>query len=566
MSVKRRPQLGIETAAALIGTAFSAILPVLTAMNAGPLWRDEINTLNLARMPSVGDIWHNLQFESCPLLWPLLVHACYIMGLTDTDMGIRVLGLAIGLLFLTSLWLGLRWIGGRAPTLSIALLGGLPALIFVVGANRAYGLASCLLVLSFGRIWRVLESPTKSQILSAGFICLLFAQCVYYDVIFLGAMLAAAALVAIRRQQWKILCAMTGIGLVAGASLFVYFPIVQRVPEYLPFWRSPFFSGVTVWNGLRDALAAHSSANPDGANGPQLWIWIGLLLAGIIVAVVMQRTLVHQTPKPEAGSKGVSPQRSDLALFCVSSMVLGIIGYIGFLLKLQFFLQPWYYVEILILCAISLDGILTASWPALHPWGLIRIGFLVMMLTVSAGPAWAEAHTRRSNLDVVGAFLSQNASAGDLIVIQDAWEGITFNRYYRGRAQWLSVPPIDSHELHRIDLVIAKMNEPEAMTPVLRAIINTLTSGHHVWLVGSIPIARWQDAPPGPTPLPPGPSEMPTGWWMGSYLSWWNQQVTTLLLDHAQQEKAETIAAPGSVNHFEDVSVVRFAGYKPGTE
>ena len=566
MSVKRILKPGPETVAALIGTVFSTILLVLTATNAGPLWRDEINTFNLARMPSFRDIWHNLQFDSCPLLWPLLVRGCGMWGLTGCDMGIRILGLGIGLFFLISLWLCQRWIGGRAPILSIALLGGLPAFIFVVGANRAYGLAGCLLVFSFGKIWQLLESPTESRILSAGFICLLFAQCVYYDVIFLGAMLAAGALIAIRRQQWKILWTMASIGLVAGASLLIYLPIIHRVPEYLPFCRSPFFEATTLWNGLVDALAARSSANPDGPNGPQIWIWIALLLAGIIVAVIMQRTRVRQTPKLEIASTSANPQRSDLALFCVTSMVLAIIGYSGFLLKLQFFLQPWYYVEILILWAISLDGILSASWPALRPWGLVRIGFLAMMMILNAGSAWAEAHTRRSNLDVAAAFLSHNASASDLIVVQDAWEGITFNRYYRGRAQWLSVPPIDSHEVHRIDLVIAEMNEPEAMTPVLRAITNTLTSGHHVWLVGSIPIVRWQDAPPGPTPLPPRPSEMPTRWWMGSYLSWWNQQATTLLLDHAQQEKAEAIAAPGPVNRFEDVSVVRFTGYKLGTE
>jgi hypothetical protein len=564
MSLKRIPKPGTETAAALIGTAFSAMLLVLTAMNAGPLWRDETNTFNLAHMPSLRDIWRNLPFESCPLLWPLLVRGCGMLGLTDGDMGIRILGLGIGLFFLTSLWLCQRWIGGRTPILSIALLGGLPAFIFIVGANRAYGLAGCLLVLSFGKIWRVLESPTKSRILSAGFICLLFAQCIYYDVIFIGAMLAGGGLVAIRRQQWKILWTMAGIGLVAGVSLFIYLPIIHR--EYLSFIASPFFDAATLWNGLGDALAARSSANPHGVNGPQIWIWIGLLLAGIIVAVIMQRTRVRQTPKPEVASKCANPERSDLALFCLTSVVLGIIGYIGFLLKLQFFMQPWYYVEILILCAISLDGILSASWPALRPWGLVRIGFLMVMMILNAGPAWAEAHTRRSNLDVVAAFLSHNASAGDLIVVQETWEGITFNRYYRGQAQWLSVPPIDSHEVHRMDLVMAEMNQPEAMTPVLRAISNTLTSGHRVWLVGSIPIARSQDAPPGPTPLPPRPPEMPTGWWLGSYLYWWNQQVTTLMLDHAEQEKTETIAAPGPVNHFEDVSVVRFTGYKPGTE
>jgi hypothetical protein len=59
---------------------------------------------------------------------------------------------------------------------------------------------------------------------------------------------------------------------------------------------------------------------------------------------------------------------------------------------------------------------------------------------------------------------------------------------------------------------------------------------------------------------------MPTRWWLGSYLSWWNQQIITLLLDHAQQENAQTIVAPAAVNHFEDVSVVSFTGYKPGAE
>jgi uncharacterized membrane protein len=205
MSLKRLPKSGTEIAAALIGTAFSSILLVLAAMNAGPLWRDETNTFNLAHMPSLGDIWHNMQFDSCPLLWPLLVRGCGMLGLTNGDMGIRILGLGIGLFFLTSLWLCQRWIGGRTPILSIALLGGLPAFIFIVGANRAYGLAGCLLVLSFGKIWRVLESPTRSRIFSAGFISLLFAQCVYYDVIFLGELFAAVAMVVFRQKRWKIL-------------------------------------------------------------------------------------------------------------------------------------------------------------------------------------------------------------------------------------------------------------------------------------------------------------------------------------------------------------------------
>src|ERR1700758_2055496 len=101
MSLKVLPKLGIETAATLIGTAFSAILLVLTAMNAGPLWRDETGTFNLAHMSSLRDIWHNLPIDSFPLLWPLFVRGCGMLGMADSDMGIRLLGLGIGLFFLT---------------------------------------------------------------------------------------------------------------------------------------------------------------------------------------------------------------------------------------------------------------------------------------------------------------------------------------------------------------------------------------------------------------------------------------------------------------------------------
>src|SRR5947199_5275047 len=129
MPVKRIPKPALEAAVALIGSVFSAILLVLTAMHAGPLWRDETSTFNLAHMASLRDVWHNLQFDSYPLLWPLMVRACGTFGLTDGDTAMRILGLGVGLFCLTSLWLCQRWIGGQAPILSIALLGGLPAFI-----------------------------------------------------------------------------------------------------------------------------------------------------------------------------------------------------------------------------------------------------------------------------------------------------------------------------------------------------------------------------------------------------------------------------------------------------
>ena len=100
----RWPRLGAEPAVALVGTAFSALLLVLTALYAGPLWRDETNSLNVAQMPSLKELWHNLPFESFPPLWLLLLRGCCFLGLADSDAGIRVLGLYVGLFFLILLW------------------------------------------------------------------------------------------------------------------------------------------------------------------------------------------------------------------------------------------------------------------------------------------------------------------------------------------------------------------------------------------------------------------------------------------------------------------------------
>jgi uncharacterized membrane protein YsdA (DUF1294 family) len=542
MSLKRLPKLGAETAVALVGTAFSAMLLVLMALYAGPLWRDETNTINVAQMPSLTELWNNMPFESFPPLWPLLLRGCGFLGLAGSDASIR----DVGLFFLASLWLCSRWMGCRAPILSIGLLGSLPAFIFIVGANRAYGLASGLLVLSFGMVWRMVESPSRSRVLSAGLTCILFAHCVYYDAGFLCAMLTGAALVVIRRRQWKTLGALAGIGTVAVTSMAMYLPIIRRGSAYVPMIQEPFFNFSILWHKLGEALAAQSSARLPQFDGPEIWLWVVLLLGGSVVALMLQRARKHQTQNQEAAATVAARGRADLALFCVVSMVFGIGGYMAFLLRLHFLTQTWYYIEMLCLCAISLDGILGANWPALRPWGWLRIGFMVVVMTWSARSAWEEAHTRRSNVDLIAAVLEKKASKGDLIVVESAWEGITFDRYYRGQVHWVTVPPIDSHKVHRNDLVLERLHQRDPMAPVLREITDTLRGSNSVWVVGNMAIMH---------PKQPPPPGMPVIWY-------WSAEVMVHLRGHASKEQILELSVNGPVSAFENLPVVRFSGYK----
>lgn len=558
-SRSRIPKLGAESALALAGTVFFISLLVLTAMNAGPLWRDEANTANVAQMPSLHELWHNLIFESFPPLWPLLVRGCALLGLAGSDVSIRILGLYAGLAFLSSLWLVARWMGCRAPILSLGLLGSLPAFIFIIGANRAYGLASCLLVLSFGTIWRVVEVPSRARFLLAGFTCLLFAHCVHYDAIFLAAMLTGGGVVLLRRRQWKTLGALALIGVICAGSMLIYEPLIYRPmrhqgPGFVQMMQIPSFDFSALWDKLGNALTARSSGEL-GPNGPEVWLWVALLLGGTVVALMMQRARERQTRDQVAAAVVPVGNRADLALFCFVSMVLGVAGHVAFLLHVRFPTQSWYYMEMLCLCAISLDGLLGASWRALRPWGLLRMGLMLATLGWGARSTWTEAHTRRSNLDLIAAVLNKNAAKEDLIVVETVWEGITFNRYYHGQTQWVTVPPVDSHLVHRTDLVFEKMNEPEPMAPVVRGITDTLRSGHTVWLVGTL------TAVPSVPPPAAGSAK-----WYRSCFYYWEAQVSGVLLDHALREQILEIPAGGPVNCLENLPLIQFAGYKSGPD
>jgi len=553
----RLPKPGAEVLATLGGTLLAATLLVLAAMNVGPLWRDEVNSANVAQMPSLHALWHNLSFESFPLLWLLLLRGWAFLGLADSDAGIRVLGLYVGLFFLVSLWLCARWTRCRAPILSIALLGFLPAFIFIIDSNRAYGLASCLLVLCFGMIWRVVEFPSRARVLWAGLSCILFVQCVYYDVIFLAAMLAGAGLVALRLRRWKTLGILIGIGAVSVGSLAIYHAMFHRGTPTTGLIEAPSFGFSTLWNQLGDTVTLRSSGE-YGHNGPEIWYWIALVSGGLVVALILQRTYHSQLPPAAATAVPILPAPADLALFCAVTLVLGVLGLFAFLLHLRYLTQSWYYIEMLCLCAVSLDGLLGANWPALRPWGWLRLGFLVFMMGWGAKPAWAEAHTRRSNVDLIAKILDKNAADGDLILVSAAWEGITFNRYYHGLAHWMTVPPIDSHLVHRNDLVVEKINQERnhqyPMAPVLQAVTTALQSSNAVWVVGNLPVGR-----------PGSPPAGKMAGWFGAYIIYWGQQVSTALTDHAIQEQVLNLHA-GPVCFLENLPVIRFTGYKPAPD
>jgi len=63
-----------ERALALATTVVAVALHVRLFLSAGPLWRDEINTVVVATQPTLARVWDRLEGESFPLLPYDLLH------------------------------------------------------------------------------------------------------------------------------------------------------------------------------------------------------------------------------------------------------------------------------------------------------------------------------------------------------------------------------------------------------------------------------------------------------------------------------------------------------------
>ena len=68
------PVLGhFNWAIAALVTLCAVYLHALFFLNAGGLWRDEVDLVNLSLLPSVSEVWQNLPHDSSPILMHLAV-------------------------------------------------------------------------------------------------------------------------------------------------------------------------------------------------------------------------------------------------------------------------------------------------------------------------------------------------------------------------------------------------------------------------------------------------------------------------------------------------------------
>jgi hypothetical protein len=508
----------------------------------GGLWRDEANSVQVATLPTVREVWRCLEFDSFPILFFGVLRAWTAVFGADNDAALRAFGFAIGLGVLTALGLNARTIGARWPVLSLALVGLNPMLIRYGDSTRAYGLGILLLLLTFWSFWRLVDSrsfPDYTKILSTALLAVLSVQGLYYNSVLLLAICAGAIAVAIRLKAWRTVVIILLIGLIAAISLLPYLPMIRRMHEWTFLVNYP-VDLAWLWRRIGEVTG---SPDPLG-----VWLWAGLFVIGFVVIVGFGFTCSIPTP----------------VLYAGVTCLVAIPAYAVFLRVLSYYTQPWYYITLTILAASTFD-VIFGAWGDERTISKIlrglRLFIAVGVVCLAALPAWEEMPTRHTNVDLVAQKLRSDATKDDLIVTSHWQYAVSLYRYYHGPAGIMTLPAIDDHRFHRYDLALKQMKAPEPFRPASTRMEKVLRGGHKLFVVGGLP-------PPRPDLPPPAVSlgyRGPDGTWSGgNYDAVWPVLAGYFVHSHAVHCTQVPVPVPnrGRVQRHEHLALTVVEGWR----
>lgn len=527
----------IQRAEWIVGLSITLTLVVahiIFWVHAGALWRDEINTLNVATQPTLRQFWTYLKWDSCPPLWPSLLRLWAGSESGSPDLRLRILGMIVGLSVLGALWWNARQTAKAVPLCSMVMLAASPTMILYGDSLRAYGLGTALMVVMIGMIWKVVDRPTPTRIILATLVSVLSVHTLYYNSVLLFALCTAGAIVGWRRADWKRPFVLLGMGFVCALS--IYLPYHERIAGTYE-WSMTLKIPINVpWLLFK----FHNTVQSSGAY--ITWVWFGLLIVSIHFCFRQQ--LCSET--------NLDSNEKDLSLFIGTALVLGVTCYLSFLLALSYITEPWYYISIMGYMAALFDVATHLLVRSNQRWRIGRLGFVSIVAILISTNVYNAIQTRQTNVDLIAERLMEATHRDDLIVVSPWYLGITFMRYYKGQTPWITLPLIDDHLVDRRDLIKQRMTERDASKPFLERVASTLNSGHNVWFVGK---ELYLSAGPFPRELPP-PPEKPSDWLEWPHIRFWMYQTARLFQTLPVNIQQINIAVPCSVNRYENLDLL----------
>src|SRR6266480_139622 len=537
----------MEWVVALLLSATVLFFIIARTVNAGALWRDECDSLQLARMPTFADLLEHLHFTAFPILFPTTVRT-YTTLFGTTDIALRCFGLAVGILFLGAAWFQSRILNCGAPLVLPALIG-LNVNFLAAGLwLRGYGLGIVLLILAFALTGKFLLQPNARALMVVFLACLASMQCLFFNAVLVVAIVLAASAVLLIRRQWKWMWLLLGVAAVCGLT---YLPYIWKIYSSTITWavvvQTPFswewlMRGFLAACGERELVGAIISARDFEVTRELTFVlfcravlWRSIMLL-CIIAGLWRLKIVWNTDRT---------RERDMLLFALLVVPMGILAHFGFLRLMQNIIMQRYHLAVISLVAAA-ASLIAANISSYYWIYFGRIALVLMAMTMLPFAPWGKLHERKSNIDIVAQRVEADARRSDLIVVNDAQLGISFNRYYHGAKRWITVPDIADHRIHRYDLMQKKMTEFFPLDDVKKDITATLKYGNRVWIVGIIgkPLERSE------TLLTPAPDPQ-FGWQLPFYINAWSRELGTFLRRHAGRVNP-IVRKEKSVSDWED--------------
>jgi hypothetical protein len=519
-------------------------LHVIAAVSAGALWRDEANSIGLATLPGVADVWKNLQYDSFPMLWILIVRFLASLVGPMNDPAFRVFGFLVGVAIVGALWLNAWTFRRSVPLLSLALLALNPSIVRFGDSMRGYGFGIFLILVTAAALWNFVQSPDARRFIVAAIVAVASVQVLYYNAVLLLAFGAGAVAVSVLGRSWRTAGLVVLIGLTAALSLLPYRAMIHDASSWNVLVQIPDFSLRLFWSRLSDTFW------PVGLWAPIVWLEL------FLIAVVYG---VRAVAFPQW--LNLSKEHRDAALFSAVTLIVGGTGIFIFLRVLSYPTEPWYYLTLLALAAVSIDS----AYGALLQSSGTRIARLAIVLVLGFATfsgTLRVARTRLTNVDAIAYRLKTIGRPGDVVLVTPWPNGVSFDRYYRGQAPWTTLPQLAFYRFHRYDLIKQEMmvgNQRSVMQPILDDAEEALRTGRQVYIVG-----EFMPPPIGerPTLLPPAPlAGRP--WPLGAYQDQWYSMLGFFLQQHAKVIAPIPVHTYKAVSEYEYLHLFSATGWKP---
>jgi hypothetical protein len=519
-------------AVAIALTLASVYLSFRFMTHAGPLWRDEAATVQFATQPRYADVLASLDLVSLPPLYPTILRAWLSADWADQDAGVRTLGLVVCIAVLAAIWLGALALGTGPPLMLLALFAMHGTVVATLGAARPYGLGALAVLSASCALLRLVDSPRATVFAIAAALTTLAVQVQYQNVLFVAAAIGAGLAAAAWSRNVRSMLLVFMSGVIAALSLFPYLGILERSQQ----WR----------------ILHHSMAEGGPASVARRFVdfltmdSVHLLGAWVVLAALACFYIARELRRRAA-------QRSSVQQTVFAAVLLvGAIGaLLGFFLFVERDLQSWHVAPLIVLVALGLELIFAQpDFPA-----AMRLVIAVFVAVLCLPASLPQVTLRQTNVDFIAQRLGRDATAGDLIVANPWYLGITLERYYRGKATVITVPPVDDLRFHRIDQIRDRMVSAAPLQPIERSVANTLRGGGRVWVVGALhlPAAR-------PEPLAPAPHPV-SGWSEIAYTIGWSLQFGAFVRAHAQRVAREAVPLLKPVNEYENAQLFWIEGW-----